>query len=131
MEEEIFPSTQMLVHKETVSNSSLLDKESVSHNMLSENIVPTGADSFTANKERSLSEDLIVSNLDQTIRGRESTIKSQSLSEIASQSCETFKSKGDIQIDLITKGSEEKVLSNHVLVDRETTGDFQILDNNS
>ncbi|CAH3164755.1 unnamed protein product [Porites evermanni] len=129
VEEEIFPSTQMLVNKETVSNSSLLDKESVSHNMLLENIVPTGVDSFTANKERILSEDLVVSDLDQTIRGRESTIKSQSLSEIASQSCERFKSKGDLQIDL-SKGSKEKVLSNHVLVDRETTGNFQILDNN-
>ena len=120
----------MLVHKEAVSNSSLLDKESVSHNMLLENIVPTGANSFTANKERVLSEDLIVSNLDQTIRGRESTIKSQSLSEIASQSCERFKSKGDLQINL-SKGSKEKVLSNHVLADRETTGNFQILENNS
>lgn len=120
----------MLVHKETVSNSSLLDKESVSHNMLLENVIPTGTNSFTANKERILSEDLIVSNLDQTIRGRDSAIKSQSMCEIASQSCETFKSKGDIQIDL-TKGSGEKVLSNHVLVDRETTGDVQILDDNS
>ena len=120
----------MLVHKETVSNSSLLDNESVSHNMLLENIVPTNTNSFTANKERILSEDSIVSNLDQTIRGRDSTIKSQSMCEIASQSCETFKSKGDLQIDL-TKGSKVKVLSSHVLVDRETTGNFQILENNS
>lgn len=120
----------MLVHKEAVSNVSLSDKESVSHNMLLENIVPTGANSFTANKERILSEDLIVSNLDQTIRGRETTIKSQSLSEIVSQSCERFKSKGDLQIDL-SKGSKENVLSNHVLVDRETTENFQILENNS
>lgn len=120
----------MLVNKETVSNSSLLGKDSVSHNMLLKDIVPTGTNSFTTNKERILSEDLIASNLDQTIRVRDTTIKSQSMCEIASQSCETFESKGDLQIDL-AKGSKEKVLSNHVLVDRETTGNFQILENNS
>ena len=98
----------MLVNKETVSNSSLLDKESVSHNMLLKDIVPTGTNSFTTNKERILSEDLIASNLDQTIRVRDTTIKSQSMCEIASQSCETFESKGDLQIDL-AKGSKEKV----------------------
>ena len=73
---------------------------------------------------------MLFRSLDQTIRGRETTIKSQSLSEIASQSCERFKSKGDLQINL-SKGSKEKVLSNHVLADGETTGNFQILENNS
>lgn len=112
----------MLVHKEAVSNTSLLDEESISHNMLLENIVPTGTNSLLVDKERTLSEDLIVrSNSNETITGRETTIESQSFCGIDSPSLETFKSKGDLQIDL-TNESKENVLSNHVLVDRETTG---------